>query len=73
MYANENFQSKKDFKAAVAERDVECHQPGGFFPTKAGVANFEGPWYPKPHKWYATATVVEDDGRFYVKKGSKVS
>lgn len=73
MYAVKNFRTKKELKEAVAAGDVPVFQPGGMFPTKAGPTCVEGPHYPEPHKWYASATVVEKDGQFVIAQGSKVS
>lgn len=54
MYAAKNFGSKKEFKAAVAAGEkVGVFAPGMGTPVANGVEFVEGPWYPKPHKWYA--------------------
>jgi hypothetical protein len=46
-YARTNFRTKKAFKEAVAKGDrVTVYQPGPFSD-------------PKPHRWYATATIEE--------------
>ena len=58
-YAVIDFPSKKALKEAVATgKPVEVFQPGPFGPeVKDGTAFLEGPHYPKPHRWYASATV----------------
>ncbi len=62
MYTTEDFKSKKALKEAVAAgKVVTVYQPGPFggaAPTTGQVA-LEGPHYPKPHSWYATATIAE--------------
>lgn len=65
MYASINFTSKKAFKDAVtAGKEVRIYQPNDIAnnpkgaPDYTGEAAVEGPWYPKPHTWYATVTVV---------------
>lgn len=62
MYANTNFPSKKALKDAVAAgKKIGFHQPGPFGGNepKDGTVALEGPHYPKPHSWYATATVKD--------------
>lgn len=61
MYTTKNFKSKKALKEAVAAGEkVSTFQPGGLFPpTTEGSIALEGPHYPEPHRWYASA-VVED-------------
>lgn len=59
MYTEKDYPSKKalieDFKAGV---QIRVFQPGGMFPSATeGKVSLEGPHYPKPHKWYATATI----------------
>jgi len=72
MYATKNYKTKKEFKAAVAEKDVEVYQPNQMFEVKAGPKVICGPHAPAMHTWYANARVIERDGSFYVEKGSKV-
>ena len=62
MYTSHNFPSKKALKEAVAAgRTVTVFQPGlGTVPDNGRVC-LEGPHYPQPHKWYATA--VLQDGK----------
>lgn len=60
MYANENFKTKAALKRAVnGGQKIGVHQPGPFGgnePTN-GTVTLEGPWYPKPHRWYARAKI----------------
>lgn len=59
MYTDRDFKTKKALKEAVASGEqVTTYQPGGMFPAKTdGVIALEGPHYPKPHSWYASAVV----------------
>lgn len=60
MYTHTNFRTKKAFKKAVADGDgVTVFQPGPFGGDEKtnGTVAIEGPHYPQPHKWYATATL----------------
>ena len=60
MYASKNFTTKKALKAAIAAGDeITVFQPGPFggTPPKDGKVTLEGPHYPAPHSWYATATL----------------
>lgn len=63
MYTTRNFQTKKAIKEAIAAGEkLEVYQPNNFFGTivpKNGKVTLEGPHYPQPHKWYATA-ILED-------------
>lgn len=63
-YTVRNFKTKKELKEAVtAGEEVLCYNPG----LGPNLSNFtgnvalEGPHYPKPHTWYASA--VLQDGR----------
>lgn len=60
-YVNRNFQTKKAFKEAVKEGREVYVQPNawGYSPDSETVC-IEGPWYPQPHKWYATVKVDEN-------------
>jgi hypothetical protein len=62
MYTDRNFKSKKELKQALADgKQVMYYQPGPFgenVPTD-GVVYLEGPHYPEPHTWYATARVAD--------------
>ena len=58
LYCNTNFASKKAFKDAVtAGKQLTCRamEPYEKVPDN-GTAAVGGPWYPQPHKWYATVT-----------------
>lgn len=64
MYTHTNFKSKAALKRAlVAGEEITFFQPGPFGSTHApvldGVVYLEGPHYPKPHSWYARATVKD--------------
>jgi hypothetical protein len=60
MYTDTNFASKKALKEALAAgRTVRCHSPGPFPCPTNGQITLEGPHYPKPHSWYATATLKD--------------
>jgi len=66
MYIIGNPKTKKAFRAMVEEEGeggprVEYYQPGPFGGNEAlnGIIYCEGPHYPKPHSWYASATVKE--------------
>ena len=53
--------SKKAYKEAIARGEViTCREntPWGQKPVEDGTAVFEGPHYPKPHKYYGTAHVM---------------
>lgn len=58
-YTDVNFKTKKALKAAVKEgKQVTVFQPGPFGGSvRDGQVCLEGPHYPEPHRWYATATV----------------
>ena len=56
MYAERNFKTKKELKAAVAAGEpVGIFSPGPFPAPTNGETALEGPHYPKPHTWYAEA------------------
>jgi hypothetical protein len=66
MYTEINYKSKKDLKAAVEAsiagtgKPVRVYQPGPFgngIETGDLTCCIEGPQYPAPHRFYATATV----------------
>lgn len=62
MYTHINFKSKKALKEAVAAGEkITYYQPGPFGGNepKDGKVCIEGPHYPEPHRWYATATVKD--------------
>ena len=53
--------SKAEYKRALARGDritAEENTPWGSYPFEDGTAIFEGPHYPKPHKYYGTATLI---------------
>ena len=61
MYSVINFKSKKALKEAVANgQRVETYQPGGMFESQRdGSICLEGPHYPEPHRWYASAVIKD--------------
>ena len=66
MYATIDFESKKVLKAAVkAGQRVTVYQPNDMFgagdrvQTGTHRVTLEGPHYPRPHRWYAQAVVVD--------------
>jgi hypothetical protein len=61
MYTDKNYQTKKalieDFKQG---KQITVYQPGGMFPAPInGRITIEGPHYPQPHKWYASAELKD--------------
>ncbi len=61
MYTHTNFKSKAALKRAFDAGDkITVFQPGGMFPPQMnGQIALEGPHYPKPHSWYASALVTD--------------
>ena len=64
MYSIEDFKTKKALKEAVAAgRKLGIYQPGPYATGNegnlTGTVALEGPHYPKPHTWYATATLKD--------------
>lgn len=60
MYTHTNFRTKKALQKAVEAGDgVTVFQPGPFGGDEPenGTVHLEGPHYPKPHQWYASATL----------------
>ena len=61
MYTVKNFKTKKSLKEAVNNYEtINIFQPGPFGGsscTENGQVCLEGPHYPEPHRWYATATI----------------
>ena len=59
-YVDPNYVSKKEFKEAVIKGgEHRTYNPSGLFPTpQNGTDLIEGPHYPKPHRWYASVSVV---------------
>lgn len=59
-YVYPNFKTKKALKEALAAgMSVEVYQPGLGSVPRNGTIDLEGPHYPQPHTWYATATIVD--------------
>lgn len=57
-YTTINFKTKKQFKEyVVAGKEVGIYSPGPFPCNTEGTVCIEGPHYPEPHRWYATARV----------------
>jgi len=56
MYTNKDYPTKKKVKEALASGvKIRCYQPGPFGPDcPDGEHCFEGPHYPKPHRFYFT-------------------
>ena len=66
MYTDINFRTKKALKEAVAAgKVVTVYQPNsditGHEAPSNGRVSLEGPHYPEPHRWYASAELK--DGR----------
>lgn len=61
-YTEQNFPSKKALKEAIAAgRKISVFQPGPFGDAlRPGKVYLEGPHYPKPHKWYASAEIDQN-------------
>ena len=58
MYADTNFKTKKAFKEAVQRgEEIRIYAPCLGEPRRNGKEFVEGPWYPKPHTWYAEVTM----------------
>lgn len=56
MYTQQNFQTKKALKDALASgQEIRVYSPGLFPCPTEGFITLEGPHYPQPHKWYAEA------------------
>ena len=59
MYTSINFKTKKELVQALKDgKRVSVYQPNDMFgtPTANLSVALEGPHYPQPHRWYATAT-----------------
>ncbi len=66
-YCSTNFKTKKALKEAVERGEqVRVYSPGVFPCNSDGKVSLEGPHFPQPHTWYASA-VVKDS---YIVKGS---
>lgn len=60
-YTEKNYPTKKALKEDIAAGvEVRIFNPGlgGDLSNFTGTKSLEGPHYPKPHSWYASATVV---------------
>lgn len=59
MYTTKNVKTKKALKLAVAAGEkIGVYSASPFASeTKNGKVALEGPHYPAPHTWYATATL----------------
>lgn len=63
-YLYPNLKSKKAYKEAIAQGryiTAKENMPFGGVVVMFGKVTFEGPHYPKPHRFYGTAVVK--DGR----------
>jgi hypothetical protein len=61
MYTETNYKTKKALKEAVkAGETVRVFQPGPFGGSSNGRVAIEGPHYPAPHTWYASATIADN-------------
>jgi len=58
-YTTRNYKTKKELIADVkAGKEVTVYQPGPFGPgVPDGPVALEGPHFPQPHRWYASATI----------------
>ncbi len=60
MYVSPNFKTKKALKDAIAAGKLVTVYPPGPFPCpENGSVALEGPHFPEPHRWYASATVKD--------------
>lgn len=62
MYTEKNFKTKKALKEAIAKGEkIGVFQPGPFASSAqtTGKVSLEGPHYPEPHRWYATAEIKD--------------
>ncbi len=63
MYTTKNYLTKKALREAVANGErVTVFQPNNVFGVVVpdnGAVTLEGPHYPKPHTWYAQATLKD--------------
>jgi hypothetical protein len=60
MYTVYNYKTKKALLDAVKfGANVRTYQPG-FFPAQTdGAVSLEGPHYPAPHRWWASAVLKD--------------
>ena len=64
MYTVKNYKTKKELKEDLAKgKKIEVYQPNDMFGVTERISKgrhsiaLEGPHYPEPHKWYATAII----------------
>ena len=58
MYVDPNVKTKKELKERLKRGEaLYVFSPGPFPCPLNGTVYLEGPHYPKPHTWYAEATV----------------
>ena len=60
-YTVSNFKTKKALKVAVNEGcEIKCYSPGlgPDLDRFTGTVYLEGPHFPLPHKWYASAELL---------------
>jgi hypothetical protein len=64
MYTSPNFKTKSALKQAIKDgKEVRVFQPNDIFGVGASISKgthqvtLEGPHYPEPHTWYATAKI----------------
>ncbi len=75
VYTKVNYPTKKALVAAVVAGDVPVFNTeggAGIIPVVEGQGCVCMPHYPQPHKSYATVTIAERNGEFYIPQGSKV-
>lgn len=61
-YLYPNLKSKKAYKELISTGGLVTaleNRPSGQQTVNTGVVTFEGPHYPRPHKFYGEATVVK--------------
>jgi hypothetical protein len=59
-YTNINFKTKAELKRAVKDgKRVAVYEPGVGNVPMNGKVYLEGPHYPQPHTWYATAELKD--------------
>lgn len=60
MYTSRNFKTKKALKEALASGEqIGIFQPWLGTAPENGKVYLEGPHYPAPHTWYASAVVKD--------------
>jgi hypothetical protein len=59
-YTSKDYKTKKALKEAVADgKAVSVWSLGPWPVVDNGTVYIEGPQYPKPHRWYASCTIVD--------------